>query len=212
MRLRSVLVAVFCLAAAVGRGETECGVKAGACLAQRTYSYLSYSGPGSPTGVTLRHVREGATAGVFGHWSGSSGLGLMAEVQYVQKGIVGVDGEHVNCMSFPMLPRYDVRVWRGRMYVAAGPRLDMYLLSDEPGGHLGTVEVGGDVVLGYRLGRVSVETRYSGAPEYDAPPGGASSSGDVFQVLLGWTLWSNGQQHVRGVSEPPNSYEASSRQ
>ena len=118
----------------------------------------------------------------------------MAEVQYVQKGIGRSDGEQVDCMSFPMLPRYDIGVWRGRMYVAAGPRLDMYLLSDGPSGHLKTVEFGGDVVVGYQLRRVSVEARYCGAPEYNAPPGGASSSGDVFQILLGWTLWSGRQQ------------------
>ena len=205
MRLRSVLVVAFCLVATVGRGETEFGVKAGPCFAQQTYSYLSYSGvPGAPVGVTLRHVREGATIGVFGHWRGSSQLGLMAEVQYVQKGIGGFDGEHVDCMCFPVLPRYDVHLWRGRLYVAAGLRFDMYLTSDESNGHLETVEVGGDAVLGYQLGRVSVEARYSGQPEHKGEPGGAASSGDVFQVLLGWTLWSSGQQHVRGVSEPPN--------
>ncbi len=205
MRLRSVLVVAFCLVATVGRGETEFGVKAGPCFAQRTYSYSSYSGgPGAPVSVTLRHVREGAAIGVFGHWSGSSLLGLMAEVQYVQKGIGGLDGEHVDCMCFPVLPRYDVHLPRGRLYIAAGLRFDMYLASDESNGHLETVEVGADVVLGYQLGRVSVEARYSGRPEDMADPGGAWSSGDVFQVLLGWTLWSSGRQHVRGASEPPN--------
>ena len=194
----------FCLVATVGRGESEYGVKAGACFAQRTYSYLSYSEPTGPAGVTLRHVREGMTVGVFGHWSGSSQLGLMAEAQYVQKGIGGLDGEYVDCMCFPLLPRYDANLGRGRLYVAAGPRLDMYLRSDEPHSQLESTELGADVLLGYRLGRVSVETRYSGAPEHDPPPGGIGSSGDVFQVLLGWTFWCGGQPHDRGASEPPN--------
>ena len=205
MRLRAILALAFCLTAAVGRAETKYGVKVGACFAQRTFSYSSYlGGPGPPVGVTLRHVREGATAGVFGHWSGSSGLGLMAEAQYVQKGIGGLDGEHVDSMSFPVLARYDVPVWRGHMYVAAGPRLDMNLLSGEPTRHLETVELGGDVALGYQLGRISLEGRYSGRQEPLPAAGAAVSSGDVLHVLLGWTFLSDAQQHHRGASEPPN--------
>ncbi len=204
MGLRTVLVVVICLFAAAGSAETEYGVKVGACFAQRTYSYLSYSGPGAPVGVTLEHVREGVTAGVFGHWKSSSGLGLMAELQFVQKGISGLEGEHVDSVSFPLLPRYDVRIWRGRMYVAAGPRLDAYLLPAEPTGHPDAVEFGGDVVLGYQLGRFSVEGRYSGRREPSPCAGAAVSSGDVFHVLLGWTFWRDGEPHERGASEPSN--------
>jgi len=204
MRLQIVLVAVICLFAAEGSADTEYGIKVGACFARQTYSYASYAAPGAPVGVTLEHEREGATAGVFGHWRSSSGIGLMAEVQYTQKGIVGADGEHVDSVSFPLLPRYDVRIWRGHMYVAAGPRLDAYLLPDEPTGHPDAVEFGGDVVLGYQLGRFSVEGRYSGRREPFPVAGAAVSSGDVLHVLVGWTFWREGEPHERGASDPTN--------
>ena len=128
----------------------------------------------------------------------------MAEVQYIQKGIVGSDGEHVDSVSSSLLPRYDIRIWRGHMYVAAGPRFDAYLLPAEPTGHPDAVEFGGDAVLGYQLGRFSVEGRYSGRRAPLWVPGGAVSSGDVVQVLIGWTFWREGEPHEPGASEPPN--------
>ncbi len=197
MGFRIALVVVMCSISAGAHAGSQYGVKAGACLAERSASYVE-DGVGL---VELEHSRQGACVGLFGHWYGSSRLGLLAEVQYVQKGITDIDGEPVDCLCFPVMPRYDAHLGRGRLYVALGPRLDMYLESDES---MSSAEFGVDAVLGYQLGRVSLETRYSGTPERDEPPGGVDSSGDVFQAQLGWTFWSDRSPRHSGVSEPPN--------
>ena len=202
MRLRSILVVGICLVATVGRGETNYGVKAGACSVDRSYSYLEYmQGP-----VTFEQSRAGMCVGLFGHWAGSQPLSLLAEVQYVQKGIAGAEGRPVDCLCLPAMARWDMRAGHGHLYAAMGPRVDIYLDSkyESHATDFERVDFGVDVALGYELGRVLLETRYSGAFTAPAVPGGGESSVEVLQLQLGWTFWSGGESSDVGVSEPPN--------
>jgi hypothetical protein len=204
MGLRIALVVLVCLFSAEGSAGTEYGIKVGACLARQTYNPVGCPAPGAHVEPTREHQREGATVGVFARWRSSSNLGLMAEVQYIQKGIIGSSGEYVDSVSSSALPRYDLSIGRGHLFVAAGPRVDAYLLPSEPTGHPDAVELGGDAVLGYQLGRFSIEGRYSGRRAPARVLGGAMSSGDVMQVLVGWTFWGEGESDEAGASEPPN--------
>jgi hypothetical protein len=201
MRTWLLVTVVFLLVATQSWADSEYGVKAGACHAERTLSYTQ-QGEGL---VTLEHVRVGLCVGFFVRLRGSSPLSLLAEVQYVQKGIDGFTGHRVNCLCFPLLGRYDAHLGPGSVYAAVGPRADMYLdvETSEPR-DLERVGFGVDVALGYQLGRASLEARYSGAPGRDAVPGGSEASGDVYQVLVGWAFRTGDQVRRPGVSEPPN--------
>ena len=184
-RTLPVLAVTLLLVAGRVQADSECGVKVGACHAERRLSYTQ-QGEGL---VTLEHVRAGLSAGFFARWHGSSPLSLMAEVQYVQKGVDGFTGERVNCLCLPLLGRYDVGFASGSVYAAAGPRADVYLGSG--GTHsedLESVQLGADVVIGCQVNRVSVEGRYSWTPGRDAIPGGSEASGEVYQALIGWTF------------------------
>ena len=201
MRTWPVLVVLLLLVAARGRADTEYGLKAGGCRAER---HLSYTQQGEGL-VTLEHVRGGLCAGFFVRWRGASPLSLVAEAQYVQKGIDGFTGHRVNCLCFPLLGRYDAHLGPGSLYAAVGPRMDMYLdtIQSEPR-DLERVDFGVDVAVGCQLGRLSVEARYSGSPGRDAVPGGSEASGEVYQALVGWAFRSSGPSSGSGVSEPPN--------
>ena len=185
MRLWLALVLAASLAPAQGIAATEYGVKVGACKVQRDLSYTEI-GDGL---LALEHHRVGLNIGVFVRNYGASPLSLMGEVQYVQKGIDGFTGEHVNCVSLPLLGRYDVEWGSGSVYGAAGPRVDVFLGSG--GTHsddLDNVEFGADAVIGLRVAMALVEGRYTWTPGRDATPGGSDASGEVYQVLVGWTF------------------------
>lgn len=199
MRTWPVLAVALLLVAPQGRAATEYGVKAGGCIAERRLSYMQH-GEGL---VTLEHGRVGFCAGLFARWRNASPLSLVAEAQYVQKGIDGFSGHRVNCLCFPLLGRCDAYLGPGSLYGAAGPRIDMYLNVDTSETRdLERVEFGVDVALGYQFGRVSVETRYSGTPGREAIPGGSEASGEAFQALVGWTFQSGVLSDSTGASEP----------
>jgi hypothetical protein len=169
--LTCLVVLVLCSVAAA---EAVYGAKAGLSFATQEFNYSG----GQELDVSRR---TGLAGGLFVEWEVRQGIGLLLEGMYVQRGVhvrgfvYGPDGpeplrtasasQRVDYFSIGVLLKGELHSGDWIVYGAAGPRFDRMLGYDTSLGFgdlyrsFATWDVGSDMAIGVRRGRVLLEIR-----------------------------------------------------
>jgi hypothetical protein len=198
-----VMIAGMPNPAGVAAGVTA-GVKIGVCVANQRVAFESDDYP--------TRSREGITLGGYVELPLRRGLHVLAEFEYVQKGMrdqwfeITPGGEEirgpwldnrVDYLSIPVLIKYVVPVGDFRPFVSAGPRVDIRIGSrcqPDPFGpivwdyiydDLERIDFGADAALGIDTPWLSLEGRYNYAFQPSFRSGFITVRNRSYQVLVG---------------------------
>lgn len=192
-----LMVLLLC---SVSAAEAVYGAKGGLSLATQKFDYSGEQDLDASR-------RTGFAGGLFVEWQVREGVDLMLEGMYVQRGVhvrgfvYGADGpepsgtasasQRVDYFSIAVLLKGELGFGDWIAYGAAGPRFDRMLGYDTSLGFedlysgFATWDIGSDMVVGVRRGRVLLEVRQgvSFVKTYDTPELGVTNG--ALMVLAG---------------------------